>query len=276
MQYPLISEYLAAIRDAHDNLDKLSHLVPVMDKYGEPYRSSGAFAVVFKMKDEQTGKCYALKCFTEEQEGRAEAYRKIAEELEFVDSPYITSVKYLEKELFVDSNCENEEFPVLLMDWIEGETMETYIAANYTDTHAMAMLCYRFCILRVGIFFLVHQFRQISNVILTGKLRLSPKQHALWTPVGIPVPVRELHLFHTDQILCEPRLRRDVIFKPNPGNSGKRDDQAQHCPQSNADILQPLPFPGSSPLVPYFPVQPDGYSQIYIKQEKQQTQQIPQ
>ena len=145
MQYPLISEYLAAIRDAHDNLDKLSHLVPVLDKYGEPYRSSGAFAVVFKMKDEQTGKCYALKCFTEEQEGRAEAYRKIAEELEFVDSPYITSVKYLEKEMFVDSNCENEEFPVLLMDWIEGETMETYIAANYTDTHAMAMLCYRFC-----------------------------------------------------------------------------------------------------------------------------------
>ena len=145
MQYPLISEYLAAIREAKDNLDTLSHLVPVLDKYGEPYRSSGAFAVVFKMKDEQTGKCYALKCFTEEQEGRAEAYRKIAEELEFVDSPYITSVKYLEKELFVDSNCENEEFPVLLMDWIEGETMETYVADNYTDTHAMAMLCYRFC-----------------------------------------------------------------------------------------------------------------------------------
>ena len=145
MQYPLISEYLAAIRDAHDNLDKLSHLVPVLDNYGEPYRSSGAFAVVFKMKDEQTGKCYALKCFTEEQEGRAEAYRQIAEELEFVNSPYITYVKYLEKELFVDSNCDDEEFPVLLMDWIEGETMETYIAANYTDTHAMAMLCYRFC-----------------------------------------------------------------------------------------------------------------------------------
>ena len=145
MQYPLISEYLAAIRDAHDNLEKLSHLVPVLDNYGEPYRSSGAFAVVFKMKDEQTGKCYALKCFTEEQEGRAEAYRQIAEELEFVDSAYITYVKYLEKELFVDSNCEDDEFPVLLMDWIEGETMETYIADHYMDNHAMSMLCYRFC-----------------------------------------------------------------------------------------------------------------------------------
>ena len=140
--YQNISPPFARLRTIND---KLSHLVPVLDKYGEPYRSSGAFAVVFKMKDEQTGKCYALKCFTEEQEGRAEAYRQIAEELELVDSPYITSVKYLEKELFVDSNCEDDEFPVLLMDWIEGETMETYIADHYMDNYAMSMLCYRFC-----------------------------------------------------------------------------------------------------------------------------------
>ena len=145
MQYPLISEYVRAIQDASNNLDELAHLVPVQDDHGEPYRSSGAFAVVFKMKDEQTGKCYALKCFTEEQEGRAEAYCQIADELEFVDSSYITSVKYLDKEIFVDSNCEEDEFPVLLMDWIDGETMENYIAENYQDNYAMAMLCYRFC-----------------------------------------------------------------------------------------------------------------------------------
>ena len=145
MQYPLISEYVRAIQDASSNLDKLAHLVPVQDDHGEPYRSSGAFAVVFKMEDEQTGKCYALKCFTEEQEGRAEAYRQIADELEFVDSSYITSVKYLDKEIFVDSSCEEDEFPVLLMDWIDGETMENYIAENYQDNYAMAMLCYRFC-----------------------------------------------------------------------------------------------------------------------------------
>ena len=144
MQYPLISEYVRAIQDASSNLDKLAHLVPVLDDHGEPYRSSGAFAVVFKMKDEQTGKCYALKCFTEEQEGRAEAYRQIADELDMVDSPYITSVKYMEKELFVDSQCEEDEFPVLLMDWVEGETMEAYIAANYHNQSAMSMLCYRF------------------------------------------------------------------------------------------------------------------------------------
>ena len=145
MQYPLMSEYVSAIRDASDNLDELAHLVPVLDDHGEPYRSSGAFAVVFKMKDEQTGKCYALKCFLEEQEGRAEAYRLIADELDCIDSSYVTSVKYLEKEIFVDSSCEENEFSVLLMDWVEGETMETYIANNYQDEYAMGMLCYRFC-----------------------------------------------------------------------------------------------------------------------------------
>ena len=144
MQYPLISEYVKAIQDGSDNLDKLAYLTPVLDNHGEPYRSSGAFAVVFKMQDKRTGKYYALKCFTEEQEGRADAYRQIADELDMVDSPYITSVKYMEKELFVDSQCEGDEFPVLLMDWVDGETMEAYIAANYHNQSAMSMLCYRF------------------------------------------------------------------------------------------------------------------------------------
>ena len=144
MQYPLISEYVKAIQDAGDNLDKLAFLTPVLDDHGEPYRSSGAFAVVFKMQDKRTGKYYALKCFTEEQQGRAEAYRQIEDELDLLDSPYITSVKYMEKELFVDSQCEEDEFPVLLMDWVDGETMEAYIAANYRNQSAMSMLSYRF------------------------------------------------------------------------------------------------------------------------------------
>ena len=144
MQYPLISEYVKAIQDAGDNLEELAHLTPVLDDHGEPYRSSGAFAVVFKMQDKRTGKYYALKCFTEEQQGRAEAYRQIADELDLLDSPCITSVKYMENELFVDSQCEEDEFSVLLMDWVDGETMEAYIAANYRNQSAMLMLSYRF------------------------------------------------------------------------------------------------------------------------------------
>ena len=144
MQYPTILEYVKAIQDAGNNLDKLAHLTPVLDDHGEPYHSSGAFAVVFKMQDKSTGKYYALKCFTEEQEGRSDAYRQIAEELDMIEYPYIISVKYIEKEVCIDCQCEEDKFPVLLMDWVDGDTMEAYIAANYHNQSSMSMLCYRF------------------------------------------------------------------------------------------------------------------------------------
>ena len=81
MNFPLISEYIDAIRLAEDNFDKLSNLRPVLDGNGNPIMSSGNFAVVFKMKDVNDGRYYAVKCFLKEQEGRNERYQEIAEEL---------------------------------------------------------------------------------------------------------------------------------------------------------------------------------------------------
>ena len=145
MNYPLISEYIEAIKSAEDNFEELSYLRPVMGDDGLPVMTSGNFAVVFKMKDEQSGKSYAVKCFTKEQEGRAEAYREIARELESVSSPYILSIRYLEKELFVDTDQTTEtEFPVLLMDWVEGMTLDKYLRENLDDKYSLEMLAYRF------------------------------------------------------------------------------------------------------------------------------------
>ena len=145
MNYPLISEYIEAIKAAEDNFEQLKNLRPVLDEDGEPIMTSGNFAVVFKMKDEQTGKLHAVKCFLKEQEGRAEAYRMIAEELEYVNSTFLTPIKYLDKELFVDSsNSEDSEFPVLLMDWVEGITLDKYIRQHIGDQYELSLLAYQF------------------------------------------------------------------------------------------------------------------------------------
>ena len=145
MQYPLISEYVDAIRSAEDNFDKLKDLLPVLDDNGNPVMLSGNFAVVFKMKNVKTGKLYAVKCFLKEQEGREEAYRQIADELEFVQSTYLAKVKYYDRELFVDTNSSDDnEFPVLLMDWVEGETLDKYIRQSINNTYALEMLAYNF------------------------------------------------------------------------------------------------------------------------------------
>lgn len=145
MNYPLISEYIEAIKAAEDNFEGLTSLRAVLEDDGLPVMTSGNFAVVFKMRDEETGRFYALKCFTKEQEGRAEAYHQIAQELKDVDSPYLVSLRYLEKELFVDTNQTYETvFPVLLMDWVEGITLDKYIRRIIDDGRALSLLATNF------------------------------------------------------------------------------------------------------------------------------------
>ena len=61
MNYPSINEYKEAILFAEDNFEQLKNLRPVLDEEGNPVMTGGNFAEVFKMKDEQTGKLYAVK-----------------------------------------------------------------------------------------------------------------------------------------------------------------------------------------------------------------------
>ena len=145
MNYPLISEYIEAIRFAEDNFDKLSNLRPVPDANGNPVMSSGNFAVVFKMKDIETEKVYAVKCFTREQEEREERYREIIKVLEQVKSPYFVSTQYYDKELFVDTSQSDEtEFPVLVMDWVEGVPLDEYMKSIADNQFYRELLANRF------------------------------------------------------------------------------------------------------------------------------------
>lgn len=145
MNYPLISEYIESIRSAEENFDKLSNLRPVLDSSGNPIMSSGNFAVVFKMKDTDTGKLYAVKCFTREQEEREERYQEIIKVLEQLKSPYFVSTHYYEKELFVDTSQGDEtEFPVLVMDWVEGMCLDEYIQTIKDDKGKKGVLARKF------------------------------------------------------------------------------------------------------------------------------------
>ena len=144
--YPTISEYIESIGCAEDNFATLTNLRPVLDGDGHPVMSVGNFAVVFKMQDAKTKKHYALKCFIKDQPERAESYRLIADELEFVSSDYLVHVRYLEKELFVDSTARSEtEFPVLLMDWVDGVTLDKWVKQHISCQYSLQLITYQFC-----------------------------------------------------------------------------------------------------------------------------------
>ena len=145
MNYPLISEYIEAIREAENNFATTNNFRPVLDEEGNPVMTSGNFAVVFKMRDEKKDKLYAVKCFLKDQPNRAENYRMIAEELEYVSSSFLTKFQYLDNELFVDSaNADGQEFPVLLMDWVEGTNLDQYIRQHLHDSYQLHLLAYQY------------------------------------------------------------------------------------------------------------------------------------
>ena len=147
MNYPSISDYIEALRDAEDSLSELKDLRLVYDGQGHPIMSSGNFAVVFKMQA-PTGEYHALKCFLRDQEERSERYRLIAEELQYVQSTYLVKFRYLESELFVDvPNTEGEEYPVLLMDWVDGIPLDQYLKTIINKIYEKDLLAYRFSLL---------------------------------------------------------------------------------------------------------------------------------
>ena len=147
MNYPSISDYIEALRDAEDSLSELKDLRLVYDDQGHPIMSSGNFAVVFKMQA-PTGEYHALKCFLRDQEERSERYRMIAEELQYVQSTYLVKFRYLESELFVDvPNTGGEEYPVLLMEWVDGIPLDQYLKTIINKIYEKDLLAYRFSLL---------------------------------------------------------------------------------------------------------------------------------
>jgi formylglycine-generating enzyme required for sulfatase activity len=146
MEYPSITEYRDAIQypESFDSKE-LQCLRPVMNG-NEPVMTSGNFAVVFKMQNPQTGETFALKCFTQDQDGRAEAYRQIETELRYVDSPYFISLHYIDKGIWAGDY--DSAFPVLLMPWVDGEPLDRHIAALVkTDPKRLHLVAYKFSVM---------------------------------------------------------------------------------------------------------------------------------
>jgi formylglycine-generating enzyme required for sulfatase activity len=123
MLFPTIEEYKDAIRIAEHSLATLKEYEVVKTSAGEPWFSSGNFAVVFKMKHRSTGKLLALKCFTRFQERRQESYKLISAHLGTNKSPYLLHYNYLDNEIW----AAGAEYPVVAMEWADGATLGDYV-----------------------------------------------------------------------------------------------------------------------------------------------------
>ena len=145
MNYPQISSYQDNLADPGEYFKSADcqSLTAVLDPRGLPYSSSGGYAAVFKMS-RPDGSLVAVKCFLKDQPGRNEAYRLISQHLRLYTSPYLIRTDYREDELFVDDG-DREWYPVVIMDWVEGQNLSDYIKSHLSDPLALNVLAWRFC-----------------------------------------------------------------------------------------------------------------------------------
>ncbi len=111
----------------------------------EPWFATGGLAIVFKVKYQN--KLYALKCFTKEVPERQERLYEISKYLKQNPSEYFVDFNYYENEIWVDNEEGGQGYPIVLMEWVEGLTLDNYLKDRCAieDKLALKRLYDNFC-----------------------------------------------------------------------------------------------------------------------------------
>ncbi len=128
MLYPSITDYRQAVKNLKIRTVNLTNLQSIRNDNVGPVGSAGKFATVFTVKDNQTQKKYALKCFIRENLERKERYEAISNFLKTINIKYFCAYEYYEQEFSVTPSGSTENlYPVVKMEWVEGESLGTYL-----------------------------------------------------------------------------------------------------------------------------------------------------
>ena len=140
MTQPTLQEYQEAIQRPDlcfkDPDLKLGKTVPGV--FGLPKVISGGFAGVFQIKKGKTSS--AARCFLREGDDTEKRYKIIYDFLHRKKINCIVKFDYLNEGILVKGKW----YPILKMDWLEGETLSTYLERNHNNREAMEMMATKF------------------------------------------------------------------------------------------------------------------------------------
>lgn len=147
--YPNNSQYKVAIQNAYYHTEKNGGLkYDAIIRNGEPIFEPGNRAVVYKTTNPITNTITALKLFFGEIQQRTERFQSISNFITLSKNNYFVEFRYVENLIYVEVNSNKEEnyFPGLIMDWVEGATLgskvKEYCINN--DRKGLNLLCEKF------------------------------------------------------------------------------------------------------------------------------------
>lgn len=162
-RWPAIQEYVEACQNLAIHMidPELKKGSVELDKSGFPKVLSGNFACVFKVRCED--QIYAIRCFYNSRIADLEKrYRAISDTLKTVNLPFFVKFVYLPDGIRVGG----KEYPILKMEWAEGELLNRFIEKNLKNKSLLLRVANEFaeCIVTMQKNKIAHGDLQHGNI----------------------------------------------------------------------------------------------------------------
>jgi predicted Ser/Thr protein kinase len=134
---------------------------------GLPKARTGSFASVYKFSDGR--KNWAVRCFLRETHDSAR-YEKLSAFLTNCDLPHLVPFVYLQNGIKLNGVW----YPMLKMEWADGETLDNYVRKNRTNTALIAQLGDKFAEMTKELkdLGMAHGDLQHGNIIVSAQNQL--------------------------------------------------------------------------------------------------------
>jgi hypothetical protein len=166
VSYPSPQEYNEAVQNPRTAFcdPELQAGQVESNKLGLPFARSGGFASVYKL--ECGSRNFAVRCFKREVADQQQRYRLVSQHLKAVSLAYTVDFTFLEQGIRVKGVW----YPILKMEWIQGEPLNAYIEKRLNTPRVLVELADRWvrmthCLSRARI---AHGDLQHGNVLVVG------------------------------------------------------------------------------------------------------------
>jgi hypothetical protein len=211
MRWPTPQDYNEAVQNPQQNFgdDELKDGSLTLDQLGLPRPVSGNFATVYKVNCPQAA--WAVRCFLHNFQDQQERYDATAKHLANLHSPYLCDFTFVEEGIKVKSQW----YPILKMEWVEGEHLDQYVRANLHHSQKLNALAEKFRLMvfelaRSGI---AHGDLQHGNILLVNDQIRLVDYDCMFVPALAGFKSNELGHRH-----YQHPLRRRSTFSANLDN----------------------------------------------------------
>jgi hypothetical protein len=184
--WPDLTEYHEAVQHPQRAFadSGLKAVTLEQDQFGMPKPATGGNAVVYKAREPggflSFKKTWAIRCFLRPISDHAERYEAISKHLRKVRLPYDVNFQFLRQGIQIRSNW----FPIVKMQWADGDLLHTHIEKHLRDPASLAALRAKWVTLvrnledaRVA-----HGDLQHGNILVRGGSILLVDYDGMWVP----------------------------------------------------------------------------------------------